>query len=86
MCSGYIVCGYLDTGRKPMVPKPRRPANIQTEPNEEAVPGDELFLYRTQGAEGSWPAMKIRRSEDVNKRYKITEVNVRMNVMYNKCE
>jgi hypothetical protein len=29
------------------------------------------YLYRTQGAEGSQPAMKIRRSEDMNKAYKI---------------
>jgi hypothetical protein len=38
-------------------------------------------VYRTQGAEGSQPAMKIRRNEDMNKAYKIEDVNVRMNVM-----
>ncbi len=43
-------------------------------------------VYRTQGAEGSQPAMKIRRNEDMNKAYKIEDVNVRMNVMYNRCE
>ncbi len=43
-------------------------------------------MYRTHGAEGSQPAMKIRRSEDMNKAYKIKDVNVHMNVMYNKCE
>ncbi len=41
-------------------------------------------MYRTQGAEGSQPAMKIRISEDANKMYNIKDVNVRMNVMYNK--
>jgi hypothetical protein len=40
----------------------------------------------TQGAEGNQPAMKIRRSEDMNKGYKIKDVNVHMNVMYNKCK
>jgi hypothetical protein len=40
------------------------------------------LLYRTQGAEGSQPAMKTRRNEDMNKMYKIKDVNVRMNVMY----
>jgi hypothetical protein len=30
--------------------------------------------------------MKIRRSEDVNKTYKIKNVNVHINVMYNKYE
>ncbi len=46
----------------------------------------ELQLYRTQGAEGSQPAMKIWRNEVLNKMCKIKDVNVRMNVMYNKCE
>jgi hypothetical protein len=45
-----------------------------------------LYLYQTQGAEGSQPAMKIRSREDMNKAYKIKDVNVLMNVMYNKCE
>jgi hypothetical protein len=44
-----------------------------------------LLLYRTQGAEGSQPAMKTQGNEDMNKMYKIKDVNVRMNVMYNKC-
>ncbi len=43
------------------------------------------YLYRTQGAEGSQPAMKTRRNEDMNKTYKIKDVNVRMKVMYNMC-
>jgi hypothetical protein len=43
------------------------------------------FLYQTQGAEGSLPAMKTRRNEDMNKLYKIKDVNVRMNVLYNMC-
>jgi hypothetical protein len=43
------------------------------------------LLYRTQGAEDSQPAMKIRRNEDVNGRCNIKDVNVRMNVMYNLC-
>jgi hypothetical protein len=42
-------------------------------------------MYQTQGAEGSQPAMKIRRNEDANKMCKIKDVNVRMNVMYNMC-
>jgi hypothetical protein len=46
----------------------------------------EVKMYRTQGAEGSQPGMKIRRSEYVNKTYKIKDVNVRINVMYNRCE
>jgi hypothetical protein len=45
-----------------------------------------ILLYRTQGAEGSQPALEIKRSEDMNKAYKIKDVNVRMNVIYNKCE
>jgi hypothetical protein len=40
-------------------------------------------LYRTQGAKGSLPAMQTRRNEDMNKMYKIKDVNVRMNVIYN---
>jgi hypothetical protein len=44
-----------------------------------------ILMYRTKGAEGSQPAMKIRRNEDVNKMCKINDVNVRMNVMYNMC-
>ncbi len=40
----------------------------------------------TQGAEGNQPAMKIGRSEDMDKAYKIKDVNVHINVMYNKCE
>ncbi len=44
------------------------------------------LMYRTQGAEGSQPAMKIRRSEVSNKTCKIKDVNVCMNVMYNKYE
>jgi hypothetical protein len=40
-------------------------------------------VYRTQGGEGSQPAMKSGRNEDMNKMYKIKDVNVRMNVMYN---
>ncbi len=43
-------------------------------------------LYRTQGAEGSQPAMKARRNEDVKNMYRIKDVNVRINVMYNMCE
>ncbi len=43
------------------------------------------LVYRTQGAEGSQPAMKTRRNEDVNKMCKIKDVNVRMNVMYDMC-
>jgi hypothetical protein len=43
-------------------------------------------MYRTQGAEGSQPAMKIQRSEVSNKTCKIKDVNVCMNVMYNKYE
>jgi hypothetical protein len=42
-------------------------------------------VYQTQGAEGSQPAMKTRRNEDMNKMYKIKDVNVGMNVMYNMC-
>jgi hypothetical protein len=44
-----------------------------------------LVLYRTQGAEDSQPAMKIRRNEDVNVMCNIKDVNVRMNAMYNMC-
>jgi hypothetical protein len=32
---------------------------------------DRMHLYRTQGAEGSQPAMKTRRNEDMTKLYKI---------------
>ncbi len=46
----------------------------------------ETELYRAQGAKGSRPAMKIRRSEVSNKTCKIKYINVRMNVMYNKYE
>ncbi len=42
-------------------------------------------MYWTQGAEGSQPAMKIRRNEDMNEMCKIKDANVRMNVMYNMC-
>jgi hypothetical protein len=42
-------------------------------------------MYRTQGAEGSQAAMKIRRNEDMNVMCKMKDVNVRMNVMYNMC-
>ncbi len=41
-------------------------------------------LDRTQGAEGSQPAMKTR-NEAMNKMYKIKDVNVHMNVMNNMC-
>jgi hypothetical protein len=44
-----------------------------------------LSLYWTQGAKGSQPAMKTRRNEDMNKMYKMKDVNVHMNVMYNMC-
>jgi hypothetical protein len=44
------------------------------------------LLYGTQGAKGSQPVMKIWRSEVLNKTCKIKDVNVRMNVMYNKDE
>jgi hypothetical protein len=44
-----------------------------------------LLLYRTERAESSQPAMKIRKNEDVNKMCKIKDVNLRMNVMYNMC-
>jgi hypothetical protein len=62
----------------------RCPANNIT--NSQQADGALSILYRTQGAEGSQPTMKIRRSEDINKAYKIKDVIVRMNVMYNKCE
>jgi hypothetical protein len=42
----------------------------------------QFYLYRTQGAKGSQPAMKIRRNKDVNRMCKIKDVNVHMNVMY----
>jgi hypothetical protein len=45
-----------------------------------------LYLYQTQGVEGSQPAMKVRRNEDVKNMYRTKDVNVRMNVMYNMCE
>jgi hypothetical protein len=44
------------------------------------------IVYRTQGAEGSQPAMKARRNEDMKKIYRIKDVNVCMNVRYNICE
>jgi hypothetical protein len=46
---------------------------------------NQFILYQTQGAEGSQPAMKIQRSEYVNKTYKIKDVNVHVNVMF-RCE
>jgi hypothetical protein len=44
-----------------------------------------MNLYRTQGAEGSQPAMKTRRNEDMSKMHKIKDVNIHVNVMYNMC-
>jgi hypothetical protein len=42
-------------------------------------------VYRTQGAEGSQPAMKTRRNEDMGKMNKIKDVSVHVNVMYKMC-
>jgi hypothetical protein len=44
------------------------------------------LVYRIQRAEGSQPAMKAKRNEDTKKMYRIKDVNVHMNVMYNMCE
>ncbi len=44
-----------------------------------------MYVYQTQGAEGSQPAMKTRKNEYMSKMYKIKDVSVRMNVMYNMC-
>ncbi len=45
----------------------------------------QLFLYGTQEAEGSQPTMKTRRNEDTSKMYKIKDINVCVNVMYDMC-
>ncbi len=42
-------------------------------------------VYRTQGGEGSQPAMKTRRNKDMSKMNKIKDVRVHVNVMYKMC-
>jgi hypothetical protein len=44
---------------------------LQEEIKAKKVRAEKLLVYQTRESEGSQPAMKIRRNEDVNKNYKI---------------